>query len=461
MIVLTLVILGAVEIERWQTTYLKIDDKPQWQKGSWLIRGVNLVPMNADTIIPFTDVRINEGRITAIGPNLDAQGLKVIDAQGAYLSPGLIDMHVHVWDNYELGLYLASGVTAVRSLLGMPYHLRIRDEIARGELLGPVLFTSSPQLSGPDDGDILKKPVNSSDEARVLVAQYHEDGYDFIKTYNLLPEDMFDAVLSEAAGLKMPVVAHPSFRVDYAYHFSPLISSVEHTEDIYQQPLEYHFDLEKLTEVVHGYAESGQTHCPTLTVFFNLTEIYNLGEEVLETEQAAYINPFIHHAAGDYERHMSIRAEDTGATARINRQHAFHIESVRQLHQAGVRIICGTDAGIVNTAPGFSIHQELAFYREAGMTCYEALRTATVNPGEVYQQYHDMGTLQAGKKANLILSHANPLEDLSTLSEPVWVMVEGRLINQGEIKELKEKARDRKNFLATLIRVFNYILFQK
>jgi imidazolonepropionase-like amidohydrolase len=458
---LVIILWMATLREQQQTAYLSIDRLPALQANSYLIRDVNLVPMTADTIISKIDVRVVEGIIQAIGPELEEQGLPVLEGAGSYLSPGLIDMHMHLWDRFELGLYLANGVTTVRSLLGMPFHLQVKEDLASGRLIGPHFLTSSPQFSGPDDGDPLKLAVQNVEEARARVIAYQAQGYDFIKTYNLLTKPLFDAVLEQAKISGIPVVAHPSFKVDYDYHFQPGIATVEHTEDIFQQPLDYSFDREKLNEVVAGYAASGQAHCPTLTVFHNLTQIYNLGPGFLEMASAAYINPFISWAAGDFERHLEIRRKDTAATRRINEQHAFHLEIIEKLHEAGVLIVCGTDAGIVNTAAGFSLHDELALYCQAGMSNYEAIQTATVNPSLVHPELINAGTIEVGKRADLVLSPSNPLEEIQVLQDPEWVMIEGRLIDREVMDDWQAKGRNRKNFLATLVRVGKYLVVEK
>ncbi|MEZ5059026.1 MAG: amidohydrolase family protein [Saprospiraceae bacterium] len=424
--------------------YLSPSEIPNFQNTTYLIKNANLVSMTSDTILENQMVLVRKGEIIQIDSLIDDKGLAILDAQGAFLSPGLTDMHMHLWDKHELGLYLANGVTNVRSLLGMPFHLEVKDEIKNGLIAGPTFFTSSPQFSGAEDGDILKKPIESPEQARKLVKEYKEAGYDFIKTYNLLPKDIFDAVLEESEKEEIPVVAHPSFKVDYNYHFDSRISTVEHTEDIYQQPLNYEFNYEKLDSVVAAFAKSGQTHCPTLSVFYQLTEIYNKGEAYLTADATKYINPFINFASNDFEIHMGRMAEDPDAKERINRQHQFHLEIVGKLHKAGVNIVCGTDAGIVNTPAGFSIHQELGFYKEAGMSNYEALKTATVNPSKLYPQFASFGTIEKGKTANLILIKGNPLEDLAYLKEPKWVMVG---IMHREFWIFKTNAYERKNFL--------------
>nr|WP_321409698.1 amidohydrolase family protein [uncultured Carboxylicivirga sp.] len=453
--------LVILQLEKNQSAYLKIENHPDLEVNSYIISNVNIIPMTADTVLENMTVWVDEGVIKEMSNTKLSVEVPIIDGKGGYLTPGLIDMHVHLWDRFELGLYLANGVTTIRSLLGMPFHLEVKEQLQKSEIIGPEFYTSSPQFSGPEDGDIFHKQVNTPEEAAQLVIKYKEVGYDYIKTYNLLPKHLFDAVLDQATLSGIPVIAHPSFLVDYKYHFDDRISTVEHTEDIYQQALNYQYDREKLQEIVNGYARSGQTHCPTITVFYNLTEIYNKGEAYLQSEQVAYLNSFVEDVGGDYKRHMAIRLSDSTSVQRINEQQQFHMEILQKLHQAGVNIVAGTDAGIVNTAAGFSIHQELGFYVQAGMSNYEALKTATINPSKVYEEYSNFGTIDLGKHANLILTEDNPLKDLSTLKNPRWVMIKGRKIENDLMQQFKDKAANRKNYLATMIKAISYVLWGK
>lgn len=465
LILITVVFISAwviLKLEDSQTSYLKIENNAALLNYSYLIKNVNIIPMTKDTVFWNKTVLIENGLIKSISNTKAQDGIKILDGKGGFLSPGLIDMHIHLWDKHALGLYLANGVTTVRNLLGMPMHLEIKDEINSDELIGPLLFTTSPQFTGASDQSIEKKKIHTAEEARKLVRKYKQQGYDYIKTYNRLPKDIFDATIEQSIISEIPIVAHPSFEVDYKYHFHPNISTIEHTEDIVQQALEYELDSIKLPSIIKEYASSRQTHCPTLTVFFNITEILNEEKAVLSSEQAAYINPFIRQIyMGDYDKWMKRKASDATVTKKINDQHRFHIEIVKKLHQAGVNIVCGTDAGVLNTAPGFSLHQELEFYKVAGMNNYEALKTATVNPSTVYEEYKKFGTVESGKYANLVLTKENPLDNLSALKNPQKVFIKGRLIDEKLMEEFKQKAFDRKNYIATLIKFAKYILWEK
>ena len=292
-IILILIIFSLIvfSIEKQQYSYLKIKNNKSLTINNYLIKNVNVIPMTRDTILKNKSIIILDGIIKEIGDDLSYSGSNIIDAQGRYISPGLIDTHMHLWDKFELGLYLANGVTTVRNMLGMPFHLEVKNEINTDEIIGPIFYTASPQFTGSHDNSIEKKKIKSEVHAKKLVKKYKNDGYDYIKTYNMLPEAIFNAVLEEAEVSKIPVVSHPSFEVGYDYHFSPIISTIEHTEDIVQQPLNFKLDNTLLPSIVKGYVESNQNHCPTLTVFYNITEIYNNKEDVLDTEQSNYMNP--------------------------------------------------------------------------------------------------------------------------------------------------------------------------
>jgi hypothetical protein len=192
-------------VDKQNTKYLKIE-KNKFAKNSYLITNANIIPMNQDTILVDKMVYIKDGLIQNISENIEIKGVEIIDAKNKYLTPGLIDMHVHVWDRYELGLYLSNGVTAVRNLWGMPMHLRLKEDIKNDKIISPIFFTTGPKLTGPefigDDNIQLVSPI----EAKQKVISYKKRGYDFIKTYYGLTEDIFDAVVAQATISDMDII---------------------------------------------------------------------------------------------------------------------------------------------------------------------------------------------------------------------------------------------------------------
>ncbi|MCL6267012.1 amidohydrolase family protein [Flagellimonas myxillae] len=463
-LLITLLVFALVSllIDSNRSSYLKISQHPELETDSYLIKNVNVVPMTQDTVLYKKDVKVQNGRILKIADEVKADGLPEIDGNNGFLSPGLVDMHVHIWDRFDLGVYLANGVTTVRNLRGFPMHLRIKEDIKEGKIVSPQLFTSGPKLTGPDDLGDEKIQVQNPQMARDLVREQKAKGYDCIKTYAGMPLDIFNAVLQQAEASQMEVVVHPSFQVPYGNNFQPQIASIEHAEDIVQQALSYSMDTTVLKSVVAQYGAGRQTLSPTLTGYHKILEMLQ-DENVLDSEQMGYINPLIKKLDSkvQVDRWANEKSNNPDIVKHIQEQHDFHVHIVKELNRIGINIVSGTDAGIGITAPGFSIHEELEFYLDAGMTNYGALKTATRNPSKVHDGLFDIGTVEEGKRANLILTSQNPLDNLQVLRNPNWVMVDGRKLGPELLEEFKDKAQNRKGLIATALRWAEYVYLEK
>lgn len=445
------------------TNYLVINKNSLLSNNSYIITNVNIVPMNQDTVLIGKMVFIKDGIIEKIADTIDVDGVELFDAKNKYLTPGLIDMHVHVWDRYELGLYLSNGVTAVRNLWGMPMHLRIKEDVIKDNIFSPVFFTTGPKLTGRefigDDNLNLTNPR----EAKEKVISYKDRGYDLIKTYYGLEKEIFDAVLEQAKISQIDIVAHPSQKVPFLYHLNPQIKSIEHAEEIVQQPLQFDLDTLKLQPIIDSISYSKHTsYCPTITVFNNIYQMM-IDDSILDSESLEFMNPLIKKvdSKNQFERWFNAKQNDSTEVSRIKNQHDFHITIVQKLHETGANIICGTDAGIGVTLPGFSIHEELQFYKEAGLSNYEVLKTATVNASKTHSIMNSMGTIEAGKIANLLLVDENPLLKLSSLENPTYVFVKGRKLDRETLDAYNEKAKNRKNLMASALRYLENLMFEK
>jgi hypothetical protein len=461
--VLVLISLITVWVDSIGTNYLKISKNEPASNKSYLITNVNVIPMNQDTVLVEKMVYIKEGIIEKIADTIEVDGIEIFDAENKYLTPGLIDMHVHVWDRYELGLYLSNGVTSVRNLWGMPMHLRIKDDVIEDNIISPTFFTTGPKLTGSefigDDNLNLSNPVHAKEK----VISYKERGYDLIKTYYGLDKEIFDAVIKQAKISEIDIVAHPSQKVPFSYHLNSQIKSIEHAEEIVQQPLHFDLDTIKLQSVIDSISQSKHTnYCPTITVFNNIYQMM-MNDSILDSESLEYMNPLIKKADSkkQFERWFNAKREDPATVERIKKQHEFHMTIVKKLHEAGVTIICGTDAGIGVTLPGFSIHTELAFYKKAGLSNYEVLKTATVNASQTHSIMNQLGTIEEGKTANLLIVDSNPLTTLSALKEPSTVFVKGRKLDRETLKHYNEKARNRKNLMASALRYLEHLIVER
>jgi hypothetical protein len=450
-------------VDASRTNYLDIIKNEPMSNNSYLITNVSILPMNQDTVLVDKMVYIKDGIIEKVADSIKVNGIEVFDGENKYLTPGLIDMHVHVWDKYELGLYLSNGVTAVRNLWGMPMHLRIKEDVIKEKIFSPSFFTTGPKLTGAEFiGDDNLNLTNPS-EAKDKVIEYKERGYDFIKTYYGLDKAIFDAVIEQAKISEMDIVAHPSQKVPFSYHLNSQIKSIEHAEEIVQQPLQFDLDPDKLQPIIDSISQSHHTcYCPTITVFNNIYQMM-MDDAILDSESLEYMNPLIKmdDSKRQFERWFNAKQNDPKTVDRIKSQHDFHLTIVKKLHEAGVPIICGTDGGIGVTLPGFSMHKELAFYKEAGLSNYEVLKTATVNASQTHSMMNQFGTIEEGKIANLLLLDHNPLVTLSSLKKPNYVFIKGRKLNRETLDSFNEKAKNRKNIIATALRYLENLIIEK
>ncbi len=462
-LMLTIVCLVFLAVDIHNTAYLNIKNNPSLNKNSYLITNINIVPMSKDTILTHKTVWVKNGIIENIADSIVLEGIEIIDGKNKFLSPGLIDMHMHLWDKQELGLYLANGVTTIRNLWGYPMHLRIKKALNNESIIGPLFFTSSPKLTGENDFGDDKVQIGTTEEAKQLVISYEKRGFDFIKTYAGLPENIENAILEQSIASNISVVAHPSREIPYLNQFQSQIASIEHAEEIVQQALEYQLDSLKLGKIIQKFVSTQKSFCPTLTGYYKIFEMLELGENVLISDPVHYINPLIQKVdtKAQFDRWANEKEINSSIKANINKQHLFHLYIIKKMNEVGVNIICGTDAGIGITSPGYSIHQELALYKEAGLSNYDVLKTATINPSKTHKELEQIGSIEKGKMANFILTSKNPLEDLSVLNNPEWVMVKGRKLNKTLLNEFTENARDRSNLVVTGLRYGEYMLVEK
>lgn len=278
-----------------------------------------------------------------------------------------------------------------------------------------------------------------------------------------MDKEIFDAVIEQAKISEIDIVAHPSQKVAFSYHLNPQIKSIEHAEEIVQQPLQFDLDVIKLQPIIDSISQSKHTrYSPTITVFNNIYQMM-MDDSILDSESLEFMNPLILKVDSEnqFNRWFNSKQEDSTTVSRIKKQHDFHITIVKKLHEAGVTIVCGTDAGIGVTLPGFSIHKELAFYKEAGLSNYEILKTATINASQTHSMMSQLGTVEEGKIANLLLVDENPLVTLSTLKNPICVFVKGRKLNSETLDSFNEKAKNRKNLMASTLRYLENLVIGK
>jgi hypothetical protein len=195
-----------------------------------VITHVNVIPMDAERVLPDQTVVIEQGKIKAIGPKVTySKNAQVIDGRGKYLIPGLAEMHAHVppVDDLEpakevITLFAANGITTIRGMLGHPRHLELRGMLQRHEIIGPYLYTSGPSFNGMS----IVSPVAGAEQVRRQKAA----GYDFLKLHPGLTREKFDSIAYTAKQLGIPFIGHVSSGVGIWHAIKSGYSSIDHMD---------------------------------------------------------------------------------------------------------------------------------------------------------------------------------------------------------------------------------------
>jgi imidazolonepropionase-like amidohydrolase len=421
---------------------------------------VTVVPMDTERLVPGQTVLIQDGRITALGPTESTPvppGARRIDGRGRYLMPGLADMHVHLFFMAEgdLRIFLANGVTFVRGMWGTPRDLQWRERIARGELLGPTLVTAGPLIDGkPPIWDESVVAETFADGERIVLEQ-KKAGYDFIKVYNRLTPEAYAGLVATAKREGLPFAGHVPFSMGLEGVFAAGQRSIEHLtgylESLQAENSEVrgkwdwasrlrqidYVDEAKLLQVVEATKQSGIWNCPTL--FLPRRYVSSEEAQVLARQpEMRFVASWVREM---WEPSKDFRLKDLTAEdfARLRRRDALLLKVTRALHDAGARLLLGTDTGNPYVLPGFSVHEELALLVQAGLTPYEALRAGTRDAAEFIGQLEEFGTVAPGKRADLLLLEANPLEDVANARRRSGVMVRGRWLPEEELRAMLEE----------------------
>lgn len=423
----------------------EVEEFPEDITGLIAFVNVNVVPMTDARVLADQTVIVRDGKIFEIGPAAQVaipDGAQRLDGGGRlYLMPGLADMHVHMFDAGEMIMYLANGVTTVRNLHGLTTHLRWRENLSRGEMLGPRLYTSGPIVDGDPPARSTNKVIRTADEARQVVAEQKLAGYDFLKIYDNLPRHLYDVLAEEAATQGMPMVGHIPTSVGITGLLEVKSQKcIEHVEEL----LPFFNDGRETTgvrEVAHALAAAGVWVDPTMVVHENAGEQHADWPALLARPEMKYMNPQTLLVWGWMETGEGRSRAPAGAERYRRTMSFFQKTLAPELQRAGVGLLIGTDSPLAAIIPGFSIMAELRAFVQSGLTPYQTLAAATKNAASFVGHEEEFGTVSVGKSADLILLTANPLENIDNVAKRAGVMVRGRWLSQTNLqKRLDELA---------------------
>lgn len=401
-----------------------------------VVRNVTLISVSQGRAVPGQAVLVQNGRITRIGSSTSLKsvpGARIIDAHGLYLVPGLCDMHVHqlVSSSQHL-LNLMEGVTSVRDLNGFPWTLRMRDSVRQGKLLAPNMYITGQILNG-EPMDFYARVVTTPEQGRTAVREDKAAGYDFIKVHNIMKPEVYEAVLDEAHQRNIDVVGHVPHGIKVADAIRLGQRTIEHFKG-------YILDdglVISQEDYVSATKGADVWLCPTFSAYRD----YLRGPEVITALGLLEMRYTSWRDRIDWRE----RAQEamTPQTLALQRILPMSEQIFKQLLPVGARFIAGTDSGggFALMPPGFILHEELRLMQKNGLSPLETLRTATVNAAEAMGRSAEFGSIEPGKRADMILLSADPLVDSSNLSRIETVIVRGIVLSRKDLDNIATGVR--------------------
>lgn len=393
---------------------------------------VAVLPMDTNRVLEHQTVVVRDGRIAEFGPAGQVRvpnGVTRVDGRGKFLLPGFTEMHGHLPNPGQanavegivetvLFLYVANGVTAVRGMQGNRDHLLLRDRIARRELLGPRLWVPGPAMSGNNTA--------TPAEGRRKVEENKDFGYDHLKIHENLSLETYDTIVATAKRVGLDFGGHVPAAVGVRHALAAGQKSIEHLDNYAD---EIGSDDAKRAELARATVAAGAWTVPTMALW----EVF-LGADPVDSLAA---RPELRYVPaqwiGGWRQQVTNMRQNTPADdgmAEILERRRI----LKALHDAGAKIVFGTDSPQLFSVPGFSIHREMQSMLQAGLTPFEILASGTRNVGRYYGKENEFGTVAAGRRADLVLLDANPLTDVRNFSRRAGVMVNGRWLPESEIQ---------------------------
>jgi imidazolonepropionase-like amidohydrolase len=413
---------------------------------------VTVVPMDRERTIPNTTVVVQGDRILTIGPVSDvtvpARAARV-DGKGKFLIPGLAEMHAHIPGGEApdsvvertLFLYVAGGITTIRGMLGHPRHLELRARAARSDLISPTIYTSGPSLNG--------NSVPTVQSAVRMVAEQKAAGYDFLKIHPGIKREVFDSLSAAARRADIRLAGHVPLDVGLQRALTARYASIDHLDgyveamvrtnapvtaaesEFFGLNLGEHLDTSRLRSLVQATRQAGVWNVPTQTLMENLSPSVS-GDVLARRPEMRFVSRGTQSEWAQVKG--GILSETGSSAASAARTMDIRRRLIRALHAGGAGLLLGSDAPQIYNVPGFSIHRELEALVAAGLTPYQALETGTRNVAIFFGTSDQSGTIEVGKRADLVLLDGNPLTDIRNTARRSGVILRGRWLARAELE---------------------------
>jgi hypothetical protein len=421
---------------------------------------VQLIPMDSQRLLPDHTIVVADGTIAAIGPSssVDVQGMRVVDGRGRYAMPGLADMYSHYRDPHEAPLYLAHGITCTRTS-GNLFQLALERSAARGDFPSPWIATVSPTIDGVGPSGKTDMPhgvpLTQPEEAEPLVQRYVRRGYHQITPFSLLTPGNLAAIgrASAAAGVAMVGNCPNSTSWEEAVeagmngfqqlhliardHMLAEFSGQDYWDRFDPAP-GTRLDFDSIRRLAHLLAQRQVWSIPTVV-------FHQRASRPLEESMADPTLRYVPQSTIDDWESTIVRWSHRGRVSveewrRLARERARAFERVVSIFdEEGAPQLTGTDSLNPYNVQGDSLHQELENFVAAGMRPFEALRCATTEAARFLGETARWGTLEVGKRGDVLLLDGNPLEDIRAVRSVQAVSVNGYYLERADLNSLLEQ----------------------
>jgi imidazolonepropionase-like amidohydrolase len=401
-----------------------------------VLLGGTIIDVTGKPPIENSAVVIQGDRIIAAGPRSQLKipnRATTIDATGKFLVPGLWDMHAHLYQ-VEFGpAYLAAGITTTRDVGNeIEYGTTMRDAAKQGRGLGPRMLLAG-YIDGKNEGRSFDVQVDTPAEARAAVQRYKNAGFEQIKIRDHVKPDILKVITAEAHRLGMTVTGHVpesmnaieavEAGMDQINHLNFVAPALEPKAEGSKGNLSNELDSPRAKQSLKFFKDRGTVIDPTIATLELMLRPKSTPIESFE--------PGVTKVAGELLEQINQKGSPPEAAEEMRIALEYLLNIIGALHREGIPIIAGTDVSV----PAYSLHRELELYVKAGLTPLEAIQAATITPARVMKLDNQVGTIEAGKRVDILILAANPLANISNIRKAKFVVAQGRLFDCSKLRE--------------------------
>jgi imidazolonepropionase-like amidohydrolase len=423
--------------------------KQTTKQTQFVIKNVNVITMTSSSaVIENATVVISDNLIQSINGTIP-KNATIIDGKGKWLIPGLIDAHVHLPIDAYFGQkfptqvpdlafntqdimtpIIANGVTTVLDLDSKMETFGEKKAIEKGYIVGPRIALAALINGGNGQGRI----ANTAEEGRIMVRNVKAEGYDFIKVYSKLNIETYNAIVDEAYKQGMKTIGHipNAFQGKIEQAIIPHFGMVAHAEEFSKNSDS--FSIQDATKFAKLSKGNDTWLSPTLTTMVWIAKQTHSIDSIKNLTSLKYVHPLLQSkwlTANNYVKNAS----PENAT-NLDNMVKFHFLLVKAFKDAGVPIVAGTDAGVSGIVAGFSLHDELELLVQAGLTTQEALNSATLLSAQWLGIDKQIGSIETGKFADLVLLDENPLTNITNTRKIAGVFVNGKWLDKTKLNAM-------------------------